>query len=44
MWLNSFLMNSNKNFCKNGQAESSTQYTAFIPVHLTKSLWLFEDY
>ena len=31
-------------FCLDGQAESRTQYTAFIPVHLTKSLWLFEDY
>ena len=31
-------------FCLDGQAESRTQYTAFIPVHLTKRLWLFKDY
>ena len=43
-------MNSNRDLsereclCLDGQAKPSPQYIAFIPVHLTKSLWLFEDY
>ena len=43
-------MNSNKDLdlykslCLDGHAEPRTQYIAFMPVHLTKRLWLFEDY